>query len=155
MSKELLIKVMECLIDTAKRTTDLECVYDDSKGVNSQFVTWEEIDQAKQFLIDLDSAKSSPEKNYAMRLFRGLVGKENKSKERIMVVWNPEIVRSSIKSKEDSDLDLENYANVQLVEKKSMCSVSSAIRVHPDTSPEDLIQAIYNETNVDLKYVVI
>ena len=45
-----LLSVVECLIDTAKRTTDLESVYDD-KG--QQDFTWAEVWESYQLLKDI------------------------------------------------------------------------------------------------------
>lgn len=39
------IDIIDCLIDTAERTTDLEGVYNDKTG---KFFTWEEIYKARQ-----------------------------------------------------------------------------------------------------------
>ena len=54
---ELLIGVFNALEDTARRTTDLESVYNDTckpSDPNSSF-TWEEVEQAKRVMLRLAS----------------------------------------------------------------------------------------------------
>ncbi len=40
---ELIMRVLDCLTDTAERTTDLEGVYDDDTG---QYASWPEVYEA-------------------------------------------------------------------------------------------------------------
>jgi hypothetical protein len=46
--RKLLLKVFDCLIDTAKNLTDLENVYNDS---DDESVSWAEVYEARAFLL--------------------------------------------------------------------------------------------------------
>jgi len=45
--RQALLKVLDCLIDTTERTTDLNNVYDDNQGTS---VTWEEVERVRDAL---------------------------------------------------------------------------------------------------------
>lgn len=51
--EERTVLVLECLIDTAKRTTDLANVYSEEVGVS---VSWEEVEEVLSAMRAIDKA---------------------------------------------------------------------------------------------------
>jgi hypothetical protein len=49
---DLLLQIMDALIDTVQRTTDLEHVYNDTEGTS---FTWDEVHDMQQELIDINA----------------------------------------------------------------------------------------------------